>query len=118
MLFGCSNLLKKGIQGLVATKRKNTQEASFGKNPLNCKVKKKSAHTCGIPCFVVGLQGTGWKSKPENSVVAPASTKPDSFATCTAMQLIRLRRRRRRRKLYCCRALSRGRSNSNGAFHR
>ncbi len=84
-LFGCSNLLKKGIQGLVATKRKNKQEASFGKNPLNCKVKKKSAHTCGIPCFVVGLQGTGWKSKPENSVVAPASTKPDSFATCTAM---------------------------------
>jgi hypothetical protein len=73
------------------------------------KVKKKSAHTCGIPYFVVGLQGTGWKSKPENSVVAPASTKPDSFATCTAMQLIRLRRRRRRRrrKLYCCRALFR-----------
>jgi hypothetical protein len=88
---------------------------------LQVKVKKKSAHTCGIPCFVVGLQGTGWKSKPENSVVAPASTKPDSFATCTALQLIRLRRRRRRRrrrKLYCCRALFRGRSNSNGAFHR
>jgi hypothetical protein len=45
---------------------------------LSCKY---ISNSCGIPCFVVGLQGTGWKSKPENSVVAPASTKPDSFAT-------------------------------------